>query len=343
MAWYAACLTFGMPLANIGGMAKKKKAKAATPVMPPAPPPMRFGSIHPGKPDNPLLESAAALPPQFVEAVGALEDAIGLPLWLLVQDSAIDRGQADSFNMLGDRVTNAFFQARHADLAKGKKIALLIDSNGGMARQAYEVAMLLRRHCGGFVAVIPRHAKSAATLLALGADAIIMNDHAEMGPLDVQIYDPDREEWLSGLDEVQSLERLQAFALDAMDRTTMFLLQRSPQKVKNLLPLVTEFVTKLTEPMFRGVDVVRYTQMSRLLKVAQEYGQRLLYSNYDKLVANEIARKLVETYPEHGFPIYPDEVLELGLRLSESNATIKSALEKVTSHLPNLNVVGRII
>jgi ClpP class serine protease len=34
--------------------------------------------------------------------------------------------------------------------------------------------MLLKRHCGGFVAVVPRYAKSAATLLALGADEIIL-------------------------------------------------------------------------------------------------------------------------------------------------------------------------
>lgn len=33
----------------------------------------------------------------------------------------------------------------------------------------------------------------------------------ELGPLDVQIPDPEREEWISGLDEVQALERLHAF------------------------------------------------------------------------------------------------------------------------------------
>lgn len=75
-----------------------------------------------------------------------------------------------------------------------------------MANSAYELAMLLRRHCGGFDAIIPRRAKSAATLLSLGADSIYMNDHAELGPLDFQVFDRDREELLSGLDEVQSLE-----------------------------------------------------------------------------------------------------------------------------------------
>jgi membrane-bound ClpP family serine protease len=138
--------------------------------------------------------------------------------------------------MLGDKVANTFFAARHGALVRGQKIALLIDSPGGQAEASYELATLLQRHCGGFVAVIPRRAKSAATLLTLGADEIIMNTHAELGPLDVQLYDADREEAFSGLDEVQSLERLEAFAMGCVDRLMLLLLQRTRKKTKTLLP-----------------------------------------------------------------------------------------------------------
>lgn len=302
----------------------------------------RFASMHPGKPDNLMLTSHYQLPTEFVRTVEELEHAIGLPVWLLIQDDK-DRSQdnRDTFNMLGQTVASAFFRARYSELKKGQPIALLIDSQGGLATQSYELAMLLRRHCGGFFALIPRHAKSAATLLSLGADAIIMNEHAELGPLDVQMYDPDREDVMSGLDEVQSLERLEAFALGAMDRMAMLLLQRTNKKVKNVLPFVSEFVTNLTKPMFEGIDVVRYTQMSRALKVAEEYGKRLLRQNYGP-AADEIARKLVENYPDHGFPIYPDEAAELGLKLQPPPSEIKSALEKIARHLPGLNAVGRI-
>jgi len=40
-----------------------------------------------------------------------------------------------------------------------------------------------------------------------------MAQDAELGPLDVQYYHREREEHLSGLDEVQALERLAAFAM----------------------------------------------------------------------------------------------------------------------------------
>jgi hypothetical protein len=244
--------------------------------------------------------------------------------------------------MLGDMVTTAFFKARHKELKKGQRIALLIDSPGGRARPTYELAMLLRRHCGGFVAVIPRHAKSAATLLSLGADEIIMNDHAELGPLDVQYWDPDREERLSGLDEVQSLEQLQAFSLESLDRATFILWKRTKKKIRTLLPVASEFVTKFMHPMLHGMDVVRYTQMSRALKVAEEYGKRLLRKNYGD-EADAIAQQLIEDYPEHEFPIYPDEASELGLKLAPMSPRMRAAMEQITRCLPNLNVVGRVV
>jgi hypothetical protein len=47
--------------------------------------------------------------------------------------------------------------------------------------------------------------------------------------------------------------------------------------------------------MFNGIDVVRYTQMSRVLKVAEEYGKRLLRNVYGGS-ADGIAEALVAGY-----------------------------------------------
>jgi hypothetical protein len=173
-----------------------------------------------------------ALAPEFVQRIKQLETELKLPVWLLIQDAPLDREQygKDTIHMIGDVLTSEFFAARHSTLQQDQRIALLVDSHGGSARSAYELAMLLRRHCGGFTAIIPRHAKSAATLLTLGAGSIIMNANAELGPLDVQVWDPDREDMLSGLDEVQSLERLHAFAMEAFDKLMLMLLDRTWQE-----------------------------------------------------------------------------------------------------------------
>ena len=81
-------------------------------------------------------------------------------------------------------------------------------------------------------------------------------------------------------------------------------------KVTTLLPHVTRLVTAMTEPLFTGVDVVRYTQMSRSLKVGEEYARRLLMPRYAEEGANAIARSLVENYPGHSFIIDEEEAKE---------------------------------
>lgn len=329
-------------------MAKRRKSKTrqtSDATHSSSPEKNRFASIYPGMPPNEDSIDGYTLPTDFSNAIAALESELERPVWLLVQNGGVNHADdpwRDSFNMIGNQVGSAFFAARHRELKRNKKIALLIDSQGGMANVAYEIAMLLRKHCGGFDALVPRRAKSAATLLALGADQILMNDHAELGPLDVQIWDPDREDLLSGLDEVQSLERLQAFAIETLDRTMLMLLRRTGKKAKTLMPFVTDFVTKLTEPMFKGIDVVRYTRMSRALKVAEEYGKRLLRKNYGDEAAI-IASTLVERFPEHGFPIYPHEARQIGLEIAPLSTPVRQCLEEITEHLPNLTAVGSVV
>jgi hypothetical protein len=307
--------------------------------------PGKYATIFPGQPANPAMAEDCQLPAALVDVVARLEAELKLPVWLLVQD-ADDEDRSprtgESYNLLGNLVSSAFFDARHDNLPAGQRIALVIDSNGGMARPAYELAMLLRRHCGGFVAVIPRHAKSAATLLTLGADEIIMGNHAELGPLDVQIWDADREEMISGLDEYQALQRLQSFALEAVDTAMLLYLKRTGKKARTLFPVAADFVTKLTQPMFASIDVVRYTQMSRLLMVAEEYGKRLLAKKYPGR-ASDIAHSLVEDYPEHDFPIYPDDLRSLGLRIATPSVGMRAVIEEMTRSLAGQNIVGRIV
>jgi membrane-bound ClpP family serine protease len=143
-----------------------------------------------------------------------------MPVWLLLHND--ERSGA----LMDWDVLRAFLEAR-ADLA-GQRVALVIDSPGGYADVAYRIARTFCRHAGGFVAVIPRWAKSAATLLTLGADEVIFAHDAEIGPLDVQVYDQEREQRGSALDEIQALEQLHQVALQQLNQnlTVMRLITR---------------------------------------------------------------------------------------------------------------------
>lgn len=68
-----------------------------------------------------------------------------------------------------------------------KDILLLIQSTGGSIEPAYLISKTCRRRAKDkFVAVVPRRAKSAATLIALGANEIHMGLMSELGPIDPQ-------------------------------------------------------------------------------------------------------------------------------------------------------------
>jgi Serine dehydrogenase proteinase len=274
------------------------------------------------------------LPTEFAKTIESFESSIGMPVWLLLQR---DEDEID------EQVAELFWKKRE-ELPSQSPIALLIHSVGGYTECAFRLAKLLRHRCGSFIAIVPRLAKSAATLLALGGTDILLNDEAELGPLDAQIMDMDREEYASALDEVQTLERLQAFALDALDQTMMFLVARTGKKIETILPHATMFVAELTKPMFEKIDVVHYTQRARDVKVAEEYAIRLLRPRYSKDDAEQIARHLVEKYPEHGFVIDFDEPahVEFKLQLKKPSAEQVNMLNSIVPYLGKQLILGRV-
>lgn len=74
-----------------------------------------------------------------------------------------------------------------SSLNKKKPLLLVLHSPGGKIEQAYLISKCCRSFSDGFIVVVPRQAKSAATLIALGADEIHMGPVSELGPIDPQI------------------------------------------------------------------------------------------------------------------------------------------------------------
>ena len=278
------------------------------------------------------------LPVEFCKAVVELERLLGMPMWLLVQGTT---DHARDYEELNDTVAQGFIDAEH-DLQPDQEVALLLHSYGGFADSAYAIARVLRNSSGGFTAVVPRYAKSAATLLVLGASGRIMGRHAELGPLDAQILDPEREDVTSALNEVQSLERLNAFAMQAVDEWMFLLKPRTRKRTETLLPMVMQFVGEMMRPLVDKIDTVHYTQNSRLLKVAEEYAVRLLQPQFSPESARRIASRLIERYPDHSFAIYAEEVQGLGLEVTDPTTEQDVLLEQLARQVPRMVVIGRL-
>jgi len=77
-------------------------------------------------------------------------------------------------------------------LEAGKELAkngvdLFIHSNGGSGTVPWRMVSLIREYCKDFSLLVPHHAFSAATLIALGADKIVMHKMGCLGPIDPSV------------------------------------------------------------------------------------------------------------------------------------------------------------
>src|SRR5262245_52121602 len=80
-----------------------------------------------------------------------------------------------------------------------EKLDLVLYSRGGDSDVPWSIVSMLREYCreGSFSVLLPYRAHSAATVICLGADEIVMTKPAELGPIDATIvsgpYNPSEE------------------------------------------------------------------------------------------------------------------------------------------------------
>jgi hypothetical protein len=310
---------------------------------PPKPKPKRFSAS---------IFAPSPLPPEFGRTIQALEKVYQRPIWVLIQNTPGNPRKASPYDEIGFEVFKGF-QSKRRSIPENKPFGLLIESGGGDAHYAYRIGRMLQRRTSDITMIVPQYAKSAATLLTLGGRHLSLSRDAELGPLDVQIFDRQKEEYGSALDDVQALERLNIFAIAAVDQSMMMYMGRTGKRTDVLLPQVLQYVTNFLRPLLEKIDTVEYTRKSRELKVAEDYAVRLMMSNYGIDVAKRIARQLVERYATHGFVIdrrearvhqqlTAEETFGLGLKVEKPSSKAEKLFVELTPFLDGQTVIGRI-
>ncbi len=70
------------------------------------------------------------------------------------------------------------------------KINLLIYTTGGIAISGYGIVNMIREHCEKYGIIIPFKCLSTGTLMALGANTVIMSKMGQLGPVDPSMEHP---------------------------------------------------------------------------------------------------------------------------------------------------------
>lgn len=205
-------------------------------------------------------------------------------------------GQQDIRAELVDRV---FDDLRKRGYTSGK-LDVIVASGGGDIDAAYNLALLFRRfgkHKLTFI--IPRWAKSAATLLVCAGDEILMTPVAELGPLDPQITAMNPFE--------QRVERF------------------SPLHIESTLQLIREEFAngndKLAEGLMQRLQFpLTLGSFKKQLEVGQDYVEKLLSSRMlkdEQTDAKRIGKDLTTGYADHSWCITVEEASKIGLKAAE--------------------------
>ena len=217
----------------------------------------------------------------------------------------------DSFDL--DQIFSAL---NETNPARDKDVVLFLLSRGGEGEPAYQISKVCKSFAREkFIAVVPRHAKSAATLIAIGADEIHMGPLGQLGPIDPQI---------GGLPALGVSQALKTIA-----------------SVAEVYPKSAEMFARYLR-MALTVEQIGYCD--RISESAVQYAERLL-STKPHLVskAPAIAKELVHEYKDHNFVIDLAEAQEhLGSEWVKTDTHELQAAEEIYSLIEMVNLFLRI-
>lgn len=187
------------------------------------------------------------------------------------------------------------FNAILKTVGNAETIYLFIKSDGGDGKASLRMVNLLRKHCRRLVALVPLNCESAATMLALGADAIRMGPMAFLTPVDTSVRHD-----LSPVDK--SNDRV-SVGVNEMDRIIASWKRNETTKDENVYKILYQHIHPLA---IAAVD--RAGSLSNML-----CNEIMAYHMKDAKKRARISKVLNSDYPSHGYPIVLKEAQRIGI------------------------------
>ncbi|WAM36587.1 hypothetical protein OTK01_000361 [Caldicellulosiruptor acetigenus] len=177
-------------------------------------------------------------------------------------------------------------------------VDLIVHSPGGDPNAAELIVNSILSKAKSFRVIVPLMAKSAATMMCLAADEIVMSDSSELGPIDPQI--PIRQpsgivEYRPAIAFLKGIEKIKEEA-----------------EQKGLNPVYI--------PILQGIDPAFLTSCEQAINFTRDLGEKWLLRSMCKdnpKKAAEIVSQLldIDKYPNHGQVINYEEARQIGLKV----------------------------
>ncbi len=264
---------------------------------PPGPTPLpqqpRVGPI-PQPMQTPAAKPQIKFPPLVWENTQSLIKQLETNLGGKVVTYYVNRG----FRMVDDDVK--YFYAHLRKIGHVDKLYFVISSSGGDGKAAFRIATLLKEYCGELVIVVPEIAASAATMLSLAADELMMTPLAFLTAVDTSIVHP-----LNPRDERNIPVSIE---LEEIKRAIQML---SVEQTNNF---------EVYKTIFGYIHPAALGAMERSKNLSEMICMDILSlprkTPYTAEVRKQIVENLNTQYPSHGYPIPRHKAKELGMNVT---------------------------
>lgn len=198
-------------------------------------------------------------------------------------------------------------------VGNNEKVDLILYSRGGDVSVPWRIVSMFREFCDEFSILAPYKAHSAATLISLGADKIIMGKKAELSPIDPTLRKMTAGE-ITGPPQEISVEDVNSYI--------SFVKERANINDQSALAQMVSILANNLAPLTLG-NVNRQNSHIRLV------ARKLLTSRKEKLdeaKINSIIETLTEKIYSHGHAIGRKEAKEIGLPVVMPDESFETTL-----------------
>ncbi|MGV8108965.1 SDH family Clp fold serine proteinase [Methanospirillum sp.] len=195
-----------------------------------------------------------------------------------------------------------------------KNVDLLIVSDGGDPNVSWRIISLLRERFDKIGILLPFQAYSAATLLALGADEIIMHPYSNLGPVDPQLIGtPNGQNAPGNIQENMFSTEDIAYYLEFVKEDVGINTEEQKEKAFELI--------------CSAVGPVKIGMAKRSSNLALSIAEKLLSLHMkEEEKIKQITNAFNKSFYHHGYPIGRSEAKSIGLNVNTKEKEIESLI-----------------
>jgi len=209
--------------------------------------------------------------------------------------------------------------ADHLDaIVNSKKISLVLYTLGGSTLAAWNIVNMIREYCDDFEVIVLNKARSAGTLISLGANRILMTNQSTLGPIDPSLTTPFNPVFPNSNPPIQ----IPVSVEDVKGYINIFKRELNISKGSDFHDIYNKLSEKI-HPLVIG-SIFRSKEQIQMLAA------KLLDMHFPKSKKNQkkkIISFLCSDSGSHDYTINKTEAIQLGLPIENSGEEINKQLK----------------